>query len=108
MDDEEFNRLKIIAEGNNYSLVDLQDALKKMIDALSKMMEPVVESMSIINEDLESLTTERTPAEIKRDIKHEKNPMRLKQLQKELNSSYVYWRKRNGWKDGTTKSRRSD
>ncbi|MCR4733114.1 MAG: hypothetical protein K5819_07845 [Lachnospiraceae bacterium] len=29
----------------------------------------------------------RTPAEIKKDIKHEKNPMRLQQLNKELNES---------------------
>lgn len=98
MDDEEFNRLKILAEKNNYSLEDLQDAAKKIIDALSELMEPIAKSMSIIFEDIESSTEERTPEEIKRDIKHEKNPMRLKQLQKELNSSYLYWKKRNGGK----------
>lgn len=30
----------------------------------------------------------RTPVEIKKDIKREKNPMRLKQLNKELNDAY--------------------
>jgi hypothetical protein len=30
----------------------------------------------------------RTPVDIKRDIKREKNPMRLKQLNKELNDAY--------------------
>ena len=37
----------------------------------------------------------RSPAEIKRDIKHEKNPMRLKQLNKELNKAYKAHRRRN-------------
>ena len=37
----------------------------------------------------------RSPAEIKRDIKHEKNPMRLKQLNKELNEAYKAYRRRN-------------
>lgn len=31
---------------------------------------------------------ERTIADVKKDIKHEKNPMRLKQLNKELNKLY--------------------
>ena len=30
----------------------------------------------------------RTPVEIKKDIKREKNPLRLKQLNKELNNAY--------------------
>ena len=37
---------------------------------------------------------ERTIADVKKDIKHEKNPMRLKQLNKELNESYKAYRKR--------------
>ena len=36
----------------------------------------------------------RPPVEIKRDIKHEKNPMRIKQLNQELNKSYKAYRKR--------------
>lgn len=36
----------------------------------------------------------RPPVEVKRDIKHEKNPMRLKQLNQELNQSYKAYRKR--------------
>lgn len=34
------------------------------------------------------LPKERTIADVKKDIKHEKNPMRLKQLNKELNKLY--------------------
>ena len=36
----------------------------------------------------------RPPVEIKKDIKHEKNPMRLKQLHKELNESYKVYKKK--------------
>lgn len=36
----------------------------------------------------------RPPEEIKRDIKHEKNPMRLKQLNQELNESYKYYKRK--------------
>lgn len=36
----------------------------------------------------ETLNLPRPPVEIKRDIKHEKTPMRLQQLNKELNKSY--------------------
>ena len=37
---------------------------------------------------------ERTIADVKKDIKHEKNPMRLKQLNKELNKLYKEKKKR--------------
>ena len=36
----------------------------------------------------------RPPETIKKDIKHEKNPMRLKQLNQELNKSYKIYRTR--------------
>jgi hypothetical protein len=35
-----------------------------------------------------NIPKERTIADVKKDIKHEKNPMRLKQLNKELNKLY--------------------
>lgn len=40
----------------------------------------------------------RSPEEIKKQIKYEKNPMRLKQLNRELNDSYNMYRKRGGLK----------
>lgn len=36
----------------------------------------------------------RPPEEIKRDIKYEKNPMRLKQLNQELNASYKFYKRK--------------
>lgn len=76
---------------------ELQKKLDELASRLREAIEPLVQSMEIVV-DKYVVNAERTPEEIKRDIKHERNPMRLKQLQKELNSSYLYWRKRKGEK----------
>lgn len=76
---------------------ELQKELDEFASRLRKAIEPLLESMEMVF-DKYIVDAERPPEEIKRDIKHEKNPMRLKQLQKELNSSYLYWRKRKGEK----------
>lgn len=76
---------------------ELQKELDEFASRLRKAIEPLLESMEMVF-DKYIVDVERPPEEIKRDIKHEKNPMRLKQLQKELNSSYLYWRKRKGEK----------
>lgn len=66
---------------------------------MSEAMQAVAESVAVVAEQIGDVFAElpdmpRTPSEIKKDIKHEKNPMRLKQLDKELNESYkVYKRK---------------
>lgn len=56
---------------------------------------------AVVNDALEELKRElqeiynvRPPVEIKKEIKHEKNPMRLKQLNRELNESYKVYRKK--------------
>lgn len=58
----------------------------------------IVNDIRPILEDIKGTVDEildlpRSPEEIKRDIKHEKNPMRLKQLNKELNESYKAYKK---------------
>lgn len=72
-------------------------------DKLEQMLYPFYHSALIqakefidtCNEVLHEIDlNHRTPEAIKRDIKHEKNPMRLKQLNRELNMSYKFWRKR--------------
>ena len=74
---------------------ELQKELDELASRLRESIEPLVQSMEILF-DKYVVDAERTPEEIKRDIKHERNPMWFKQLQKELNSSYLYWRKRKG------------
>lgn len=99
MTDEENEELKkILASSSDeieISISILQNASVVFEKALEDSIQPLLQSMEIIY-DKYYLDFERPPEEIKRDIKHERNPMRLKQLQKELNSSYVYWRKRKG------------
>lgn len=62
-------------------------------DALGPILKSAEKLISTVNEILPKVM-QRTPEEIKRDIKYEKNPMRLKQLNRELNMSYKFWRKR--------------
>lgn len=87
---EVLQRIAIIAD------MDVQEATKKiakMMQAVGESVTQAVEKLGYMLEELPDLP--RSPVEIKKDIKHEKNPMRLKQLNKELNESYkVYKRKR--------------
>lgn len=62
----------------------------ELIRAISKAIEPVLEIIG----DMDPEDLPRPPAEIKKDIKYEKNPMRLRQLNKELNESYKAYKKR--------------
>ena len=48
-----------------------------------------------VTETIEQYGIGRAPSEIKKEIKHTKNPMRLSQLYKELDEAY----KRNGRKN---------
>ena len=60
-------------------------------ERFEKFMQAVREVVAIAER---SIDLPRSPEEIKKDIKYEKNPMRIKQLNKELNESYkVYKRK---------------
>lgn len=97
MTDEENEELKKILaslpDEIEISISILQNASVAFEKALEEAIQPLLQSMEIFFDEY-CLDYERPPEEIKRDIKHERNPMRLKQLQKELNSSYVYWRKK--------------
>ena len=55
---------------------------QELRERIAKLSEPL----------LTDVRSHRTPETIKRDIKHEKNPMRLKQLNQELNSSYKFYK----------------
>ena len=69
---------------------ELEDTLK----AVSKQHIFNSELFPTWNEFVETSCDMRVPEQIKRDIKHEKNPMKLKQLNQELNASYKYWKPR--------------
>ena len=62
---------------------------KEVYSKLKKLYDPPTRFISV---DLSAKASCRQPQAIKKDIKHEKNPMRLKQLNKELNKSYKIYR----------------
>ena len=66
---------------------ELYSKLKKLYDSYDSLTR-------FISVDLPAKTLCRPPETIKKDIKHEKNPMRLKQLNQELNKSYKIYRTR--------------
>jgi hypothetical protein len=53
---------------------------------------PILEDIMNTVDEITDLP--RSPEEIKKDIKHEKNPMGLKQLNKKLNESYKFYKRR--------------
>ena len=63
---------------------EIYSKFKKLYDSLTRF----------ISVDLPAKDSCRPPEMIKKDIKHEKNPMRLKQLNQELNKSYKIYRTR--------------
>ena len=63
---------------------EIYSKFKKFYDSLTRF----------ISVDLPAKDSCRPPETIKKDIKHEKNPMRLKQLNQELNKSYKIYRTR--------------
>lgn len=95
-----------IKEMNEHTQEALQNVAVVMNANAQEMMKRVGEAMLVVNEavttiveqiggvDFPDLDLPRSPEEIKKDIKHEKNPMRLKQLNKELNESYKEYKKR--------------
>lgn len=64
---------------------------KELYSELMKLYDPLTRFISV---DLPAKVSCRPPETIKKDIKHEKNPMRLKQLNQELNKSYKIYRTR--------------
>ena len=64
---------------------------KELYSKLKKLYDPLTRFISV---DLPAKDLCRPPETIKKDIKHEKNPMRLKQLNQELNKSYKIYRTR--------------
>lgn len=64
---------------------------KELYSKLKKLYDPPTRFISV---DLPAKASCRPPETIKKDIKHEKNPMRLKRLNQELNKSYKIYRTR--------------
>ena len=79
---KEFSRL--MCNYVNMTDTEIYSKFKNFYDSLTRF----------ISVDLPAKASCRPPEMIKKDIKHEKNPMRLKQLNQELNKSYKIYRTR--------------
>lgn len=73
------------------SIDELCETIEKSIIAITNKLPTLLDELPTL---LDGEELYRPPVEVKRDIKHEKNPMRLKQLNQELNQSYKAYRKR--------------
>lgn len=92
MDERTQELLKQVAKSINMSVQEVVERCGVLMQAAREAVSAVAEQIGDAFAELPDLP--RPPAEIKKDIKYEKNPMRLKQLNKELNESYkVYKRK---------------
>jgi hypothetical protein len=70
-----------------YRLRDLGIAITASMEEVCSRIYSVMQKMQHV-ENISAKGIPRTPVDIKKDIKREKNPMRLKQLNKELNDAY--------------------
>ena len=77
----------LICNFMNMTDKELYSKLKKLYDSYDSLTR-------FISVDLPAKDSCRPPETIKKDIKHEKNLMRLKQLNQELNKSYKIYRTR--------------
>lgn len=69
----------------------IEEELKKSLMNCCAVVDDALEELK---RELQEIYNVRPPVEIKKEIKHEKNPMRLKQLNRELNESYKVYRKK--------------
>lgn len=73
------------------SITEIGDLITETVEKITTILEPFTIAVA---ETIEQYGIGRPPSEIKKEIKHTKNPMRLSQLYRELDKAY----KRNGRK----------
>lgn len=88
MNKEELKQLKQ-ALTNGYIVEKIALATDEGVIVVECALDELIKKLQ---EDLPAFI--RSPEEIKKQIKYEKNPMRLKQLNRELNDSYKMYRKK--------------
>jgi len=74
-----------------HSITQIGDLITETVEKVTTILQPFVIAVA---ETIEQYGIGRAPSEIKKEIKHTKNPMRLSQLYRELDEAY----KRNGRK----------
>lgn len=75
----------------DYKFEIIEDPIAEALKSMKKLELVLVKPFY---DDVGFALEYRPPEEIKRDIKYEKNPMRLKQLNQELNASYKFYKRK--------------
>lgn len=81
----------VLTTGAWQSITEIGDLITETVEKVTTLLKPFVIAAA---ETIEQYGIGRAPSEIKKEIKHTKNPMRLSQLYRELDEAY----KRNGRK----------
>ena len=88
-----------LANGFGKAITEVLEQLNGCVNAFASMAEGVTRSLELYAESFKNLEERedvRLPSEIKKELKHEKNPMRIKQLNRELTESYRWYRRKRG------------
>lgn len=91
MDEHTKEALQNVAVVMNTNAQEMMKRAGEAMLAVNEVVTTIVEQIGGV--DFSDLDLPRSPEEIKKDIKHVKNPMRLKQLNRELNESYKAYKK---------------
>lgn len=78
-------------------IAEVLERLNGCVNTFASVAKGVAGSLELFAEsfkNLKELEGVRPPSEIKKELKHEKNPMRIKQLNKELTESYKRYRRK--------------
>lgn len=70
-------------------LVQLEKACGTVVEQVGKAIKDIAQCLEPLRVYSEGI---RPPSRIKKELKHEKNPMMVKQLNRELNESYRWYR----------------
>lgn len=81
----------VLTTGAWQSITEIGDLITETVEKITTILKPFATAVA---ETIEQYGIGRAPSEIKKEIKHTKNPMRLSQLYRELDEAY----KRNGRK----------
>lgn len=73
---------------------DIEEALRRFAEALEPARESL-EELARQMEEMEELAQLPPPVEIKKRLKYAKNPMEIRQLNKQLTASYKAYGRRN-------------
>lgn len=90
---------EVITEMGNLITDTLKKAIPPFCDAFVETVNHIRPFLDAVGE-MAAFGEIRTPEEIKKEIKHTKNPMRLSQLYKELDASYKEFKRLKGRSNG--------